>query len=193
MAVMGTMIMLGFGAVLLLMLLFYWGTYNALIGKRNQVENVFASLDALLKKRYDLIPNLVATVKNYMQHENETLTKVTELRARAESGNLTDDQKVDLDNQISGMMGRIMVQVEAYPDLKANENFMHLQRSLNEVEEQISAGRRAYNSSVTDYNNAIEMFPSSIVAGMHNFQKKKWFEASPQERESVSVAAAFES
>jgi LemA protein len=168
------------------------GIYNSLIGKKNQVTNVFGTMDALLKKRYDLIPNLVSTIKQYMEHERETLTEITALRARAVSGKLSDDEQVDLDNQLSGMLGGIMVAVENYPDLKANENFMQLQRSLNEIEEQISAARRAYNATVTDYNNACEMFPTNVFAGMMGFKLKRVFEITEKERENVDVGNLFE-
>ena len=138
--------------------------YNSLVAKKNQVLNVFATIDALLKKRYDLVPNLVSTVKGYMQHERALLTEITQMRAEAISNRISDDQKVDLDNKATKVLAGIMLAVENYPDLKANENFMHLQRTLTELEEQISAARRAYNAAVTDYNNAVEMFPTSIVA-----------------------------
>lgn len=165
--------------------------YNSLISKKNQVQNVFASIDALLKKRYDLIPNLVATVQKYMQHERGTLTEITELRAKAISGTLSDDEKVDLDNKLTKTLGGIMVAVENYPDLKANQNFLQLQASLNEVEEQISAARRAYNAAVTDYNNAVEMFPTNILASMMNYQRKKVFEIPDAERQNVDVKDLF--
>lgn len=183
------------GLVLLIaivaVVIFFFTMYNALVGKRNQVTNVFASIDALLKKRYDLIPNLVASVKNYMQHEQGTLTKITELRAKALSGTTSDDEKVELDNRISKMLGGIMVAVENYPDLKANQNFLQLQASLNEVEEQISAARRAYNAAVTDYNNAIEMVPTNIVASLMNFKRRQVFETSEAERKNVDVGGLF--
>jgi len=167
--------------------------YNSLVGKKNQVLNVFGSIDALLKKRYDLIPNLVSTVKTYMKHERGTLTEITELRAKAVSGKLTDDERVDLDNKMSGMLGGIMVAVENYPDLKANQNFLQLQGAMNEIEEQISAARRAYNAAVTDYNNALEMFPSNIVASMMRYERKRLFEISEKERENVNVGELFKS
>ncbi|HPR61208.1 MAG TPA: LemA family protein, partial [Prolixibacteraceae bacterium] len=122
--------------------------YNNLIRKRNEVDNAFGGMDVQLKKRYDLIPNIVATVKQYATHEKELLTKVTEMRAKATSGNISNEEKVALDNQISAGMKSIMVAVENYPDLKANENFMNLQRTLNEVESQISAARRTYNAVI---------------------------------------------
>ncbi|MFC1808661.1 LemA family protein [Candidatus Omnitrophota bacterium] len=166
--------------------------YNSLIAKKNQVANVFASLDALLKKRYDLIPNLVSTVKTYMKHEQQTLTDITEMRAKAVSGQLSDDERVDLDNKMQHAMKGIMVAVENYPDLKANQNFIQLQASLNEIEEQVSAGRRAFNASVTDYNNAIEMFPTSIFASMMNYKRKTLFEISEAERQNVDVGKLFD-
>ena len=129
--------------------------YNSLISKKNQVKNVFGTIDALLKKRYDLLPNLVAMVKAYMQHEKDLLREITEMRAKAVSGRMSDDEQVVLDNKLSKMLGGIMVAVENYPDLKANENFMQLQRTMNELEEQISAARRAYNAAVTNFNNAV--------------------------------------
>ena len=167
--------------------------YNNLVGKKNQVTNVFASIDALLKKRYDLIPNLVATVKTYMQHEKGLLTDITEMRAKAVSGQLTDDEKVDLDNKVSKVLGGIMVAVENYPDLKANQNFLQLQASLNEVEEQVSAARRAYNATVTAYNNAVEMFPTNIMASLMRYERKKVFEISEKERQNVNVGKLFSS
>lgn len=165
--------------------------YNSMVAKKNQVNNVFASVDVLLKKRYDLVPNLVSTVKTYMEHERGTLTDITEMRARAVSGQLSDDEKVDIDNKISKMIGGIMVAVENYPQLKANESFLHLQASLNEIEEQISAARRAYNATVTDYNNAVEMFPTNIVASMMGYKQKKVFEISEEERKNVDVGKLF--
>ena len=171
-------------------LAFVW-MYNSLIGKRNQVDNAFAGIDALLKKRYDLIPNLVATVKQYMEHEAGVLNQVTELRARAMSGGLTSDETVELNNQIGQALGGIMVAVENYPDLKASENFQQLQQSLNEVEEQVSAARRAFNASVTDFNNAVEMFPTNLVAGMLNFHRRKLFEIPETERQAHDVKDLF--
>ena len=179
--------------LLVIAAIFFAGMYNTLVGKKNDVENIFAGVDAVLKKRYDLVPNLVAAVKNYMKHEAGLLTEITELRARASSGRISDDEKVDLDNKLSRALGGIMIAVENYPDLKASQNFMQLQRSLNEIEEQISAARRAYNAAVTDYNNAVEMFPTNIAAGMMNYQRKQVFEISEQERQNVNVGDLFQS
>ena len=161
--------------------------YNSLINKKNQVENAFGGMDAQLKKRYDLIPNLVKSVKGYMEHEAKTLTEITTLRTKALSSNISDDDKVALDNALTSKLGGIMVAVENYPDLKASENFNQLQRSLNEVEEQISASRRAYNATITSYNNSVEMFPTNLLAGILNMQRKNVFEIPETQRENVDV------
>lgn len=166
--------------------------YNGLINKKNQVENAFGGIDAQLKKRYDLIPNLVSTVQSYMKHEADTLTQITELRSKAVSGDISDNEKVNLDNMITSKLGGIMVAVENYPDLKASENFNELQRSLNEVEEQISASRRAYNATVTYYNNGVEMFPTNLLAGTMKMKTKKVFEIPEIERENVNVGNLFD-
>lgn len=177
------------GVIVLILVLMY----NSLVGKKNQVENIFASVDTVLKKRYDLIPNLVASVSQYMDHEKELLAKVTALRAQATQPNISDEEKIKLDSQVTSALGSIMVAVEAYPDLKANENVMHLQRTLTEIEAQISAARRAYNQAVTDYNNAIEMIPTNFMASMMHYQRKEVFEISEDERQNVNVKALFDS
>lgn len=165
--------------------------YNSLIRKKNAVGNSFGAIDAMLKKRYDLIPNLVTTVKTYMNYERDTLTKITELRNQATSANISPDQKIQLENQISSAMRNIMVQVENYPDLKANQNFLQLQGSWNEIEEQISAARRAYNASVNDYNNAVEQFPTNIMARMMNYVLKSYLEIPDEERKNISAEELF--
>ena len=165
--------------------------YNSLVSKKNQVQNIFGSVDTVLKKRYDLIPNLVATVSKYMEHEKSLLTEVTKLRAEANKPNISDEQKIALDAKVSSALGSIMIAVENYPDLKANENVIHLQHSLNEVEEQISAARRAYNQAVTDYNNAIEMVPTNFMASMMNYQRKEVFKIIESERKNVNVKELF--
>lgn len=169
----------------------YYTLRNGLIAKKNQIENAFASIDVLLKKRCDLIPNLVASVQQYMQFEQKTLVEISRLRSRAMSGQVNGNARVELENQISRSIGNIMVAVEAYPELKANESFRQLQGALNEVEEQLSAARRFYNSAVTDYNNGVEMFPTSMIASSMNYQLKKVFEATEQERQNVDVRSLF--
>ena len=165
--------------------------YNSLVAKKNQVENIFASVDTQLKKRYDLVPNLVASVSKYMEHEKSILQEVTKLRADANKPNISDKQKIDLDAKMSAALGSLMIAVEAYPELKANENAMHLQRSLNEIEEQIAAARRAYNQAVTDYNNALEMIPTNYMANAMNYQRKEVFEIAEGERKNISVKELF--
>lgn len=165
--------------------------YNGLIRKKNDVDNAFGGIDVQLKKRYDLIPNLVTTVEQYATHEKELLEKVTQMRTQAISGNLTPDQKVAIDNQISGTLRSIMVAVENYPNLKANESFLNLQHNLNEMESQISAARRAYNAAITDFNNGIETFPGNIMAGMMGLNRKQVFEIPEPQRENVNVKNLF--
>lgn len=162
------------------------GTYNGLVTKRNQVENAFAGVDVQLKKRYDLIPNLVESVKGYMKHEESVLTRLAQLRTTPYA-QLTDDQKVEMDKGMQQVVQGLRVTVEKYPDLKASENMMHLQRSLNETEEQLSASRRSFNAAVMDYNNSVQSFPTNLIAGMFHFEKKTFFEAQSAERENVSV------
>ncbi len=176
--------------ILLFVLLFIVFTYNNLVGAKNQVENAFGSIDAMLKKRYDLIPNLIETVKSYMKHEKDTLTNLTELRTKALSG-ISSDEKVQVENQLSGVMRSVMVAVENYPDLKASEQFTMLQRSWNEAEDQISAARRAYNAAVTSYNNAVEKFPSNIFASMFNHKRRQVFEVPEVERQNISAKNLF--
>lgn len=161
--------------------------YNGLIRKKNEVDNAFGGIDAQLKRRYDLIPNLVATVQQYAKHESGLLEKITQLRAKATGQPLNNDEKVAVDNEISSSLRGIMVSVENYPDLKASENFINLQRTLNEVESQISAARRAYNAAVTDYNNGIESFPQNLIAGMMNLKRKEVFVIPEAERQNVNV------
>lgn len=187
-------VLLGCGAVVVLVpLLFLAFAYNSLVGKRNQVDNAFASMDVQLKKRYDLIPNLVATVQQYTKHESETLKQITELRAKASSPGASPEESVHLNNELNRAMGRLMVQVEAYPELRASENFNQLQRSLNEVEEQLSASRRAFNAAVTDYNDSVQMVPTNIVAGMFGFRPREVFEIPEKERANPDVKQLFNS
>ncbi len=179
------------GILTLVILILLVSMYNGLIKRRNEVDNAFGGMDVQLKKRYDLIPNLVTTVKQYATHEKELLTKVTELRTKVTNRNLSADEKVKLDNEISAGMKSIMIAVENYPEVKASDNFIHLQRTLNEVESQISAARRTYNAVITDYNNGIQTFPRNIIAGMMNLQHKEVFVIPDTERINVDVKSLF--
>lgn len=176
-----------------LFLLIVISIFNSLTNKKNQVANAFGTIDVQLKNRYDLIPNLVATVQQYATHEKELLSKITDLRTKALQQNVTPEDRVNLDNQISSALSGLMVAVENYPDLKASQNFIDLQRALNEVESQIAAARRAYNAAVTDYNNAIEMFPGNLMAGMMLLKTKQVFTATETERGNVNVKNLFNS
>ncbi len=187
-----TPILIAAGVVLGLVLIIFIVIYNSLIGKKNMVEQAFATIDVMLKKRYDLIPNLVSTIKSYMKHESETLTKITELRARATAPGTGGDEQVQINNQLGGLLRGLMIQVEDYPELKASENFVQLQRSLNEVEAQLAAARRTYNAAVTDFNNAVEMFPTNLVAGMMSYRRRALFEVDASERERPDVGNMFD-
>ena len=163
--------------------------FNELIARRNRCESAFSTIDVMLKKRYDLIPNLVETVKGYATHERQVFEDVARLRAEAASGRLSTEQTVAANNQITSLLGNILAVVENYPQLKASDNFLHLQRSLNEIEEQIAAARRAYNAAVLDVNNAVQMFPSSIVASMVGIGPRTFLDAPQEERRAPQVGA----
>jgi len=167
--------------------------YNGLVGKKNEVNNVYGGIEAILKKRYNVIPNLVQTVMEYARHEQGVLEKITEYRSRAIRTNDKHEEN-SLNSKLSSMLSGIMVSVENYPELKANVNFMHLQKTLLELEAQISASRRAYNQTVTDYNNAIEMFPSNIVANFLDYKRKNIFEVEDDsQRENPDLKNLFNS
>lgn len=167
------------------------GAFNSMTRKRNQITNAFAGIDVQLKKRVDLIPNIIASVKGYMTHEKELLTNLTQLRASALRGSSSRSEIMKLDGDLKETMGSINVAVENYPDLKSNENFIQLQKTLLIVEEQLSASRRFYNSAVTDYNNAIMVFPNNLLANMFNFTKEEVFAIKESERENVNVKELF--
>lgn len=177
------------GICLLIVILIFILIFNSLVSKKNQVSNIFGTIDVMLKKRYDLIPNLVACVKQYMKYEGETLKIITELRSKAVSGRLSDDDKIEINNAITRHLGNLNVTFENYPDLKASQNFIQLQAALNEMEEQIAAARRAYNAAVTEYNNSVEMFPFNMVASMVGYKTKIVLDTPEDERKTVSVKA----
>ena len=166
--------------VVLLLVIVVIGIFNGLVGLRNRVKNAYAQIDVQLKRRYDLIPNLVDTAKGYMKHEKETLEAVTNARNQAASaasaaskdptraGAITD--LASADGALTGALGKLMVVMEAYPDLKANENMMQVQEELTSTENRVAFSRQAYNDSVMTYNNKREMFPSNIVAGIFGFK-----------------------
>lgn len=163
------------------------GTYNGLIKGRIVVDEAFATMDVYLKKRYDLIPNLVETVKGYASHEKETLEKVISLRTGSYDA-MTPEEKIQNGAQISKMIPQIMAVAEQYPDLKANQNFMDLSHNLNETEDDIANARKYYNGAVKQYNMKVQMFPGSLIAGLFHFETKKMFEVeNAVERQNVQV------
>ena len=158
-------------------------TFNGLVNLRNQVRLAFATIDVQLKMRHDLVPNLVETVKGYASHEQDTLEAVTAARNLAAQPGAGWQAQENLQHAV----GTLIARAEAYPDLKASGHFLMLQRQLSECEAQIAAARRSYTSSVMDYNNRVEMFPSSLVAGVFNFPRKPEFEIAIEEREVPDV------
>ena len=162
------------------------GMYNSLVKKRNQVDNAWSQIDVQLKRRYDLIPNLVETVKGYMHHERETMEAVTNARAAMANAKTVPEQ-AQADNMISQALKSLFAVAEAYPDLKANQNFLQLQEELTSTEDRISYARQFYNDSVLGYNNSIQSFPKNILAGMFNFEKREFFETAPEETGPVKV------
>ncbi len=174
-------------AVLVLWVIF---SYNRLVRTRNRVREAWADIDVQLKRRYDLIPNLVETVKGYASHEKSVLENVTKARANAISAEKTGDPKkvAEAENQLAGTLKTLFAVSENYPDLKASDNFLELQRELRDTEDKIQAARRFYNRNVRDFNTKIEMFPVNIIAGMFKFEKRDFFEIEePAERENVEV------
>jgi len=155
--------------------------YNSFISKKNMAEKAFATIDVMLKKRFDLIPGLVETVKGYAKHERETLEKLIEIRATS-TKNISNDEKIRLGIESAPLMTKLLALSENYPDLKANQNFLNLQKNLTEIEEQISAARRAYNAAVTDFNNSCEMFPGNLFAMLFGFNKKSLFSITEDEK-----------
>lgn len=162
------------------------GVYNGLIARRLAVDEQFSGIDTELKKRYDLIPNLVETVKGYATHEKEVFENVTKARSQAMQAT-TPDQKVAAENMLSQSLKSLFAVAESYPDLKANQNFLQLQGTLQSVEEDINTSRQAYNATVKNYMTALQTFPSSLIAGMMGFQAKPFFEIAAAERENVKV------
>ncbi len=178
------------GVVVVVLAIIIWANYNGLVGLRNQVKNAWAQIDVQLKRRYDLVPNLVETVKGYMKHERETLEAVTKARniaVQASSAGAGERSKVE--GELSSALSRLLAVVERYPDLKANQNFLALQEELTSTENKISFARQFYNDSVLRYNNKTHMFPSNIIASMFGFKPGEFFEITvAAEREAPKVS-----
>jgi len=177
------------GVVVILIILFI-ATYNRLVRLRNQVKNAWAQIDVQLKRRHDLIPNLIETVKGYMKHERETLEAITKARNLAQqAASSGPGARAKAETELSSALGRLLAVVENYPDLKANQNFLALQEELTSTENKLSFSRQYYNDSVLSYNNRTQMFPSNVVASMTGFKASEFFEVSVAgERETPKVS-----
>lgn len=172
--------------ILILILIYIVVTYNCLVKLNNTVKEAFATMDVYLKKRWDLVPNIVEIVKKYSKHEKDTLKKIVELR-NSTYENMSANEKVDINNKLSQKISKLMAIAEAYPDLKANENFKDLSQQLAKVEEDIANSRKYYNGVVKMFNDKVEMFPSNVFAKLFGYKSKVMFETSDHERENVKV------
>jgi LemA protein len=177
------------GVIVILIIVVLIATYNKLVRLRNQVKNAWAQIDVQLKRRHDLIPNLIETVKGYMKHERETLEAITKARNLAQqAASSGPGVRSKAETELSSALGRLLAVVENYPDLKANQNFLALQEELTSTENKLSFSRQYYNDSVLSYNNRTQMFPSNIVASMTGFKASEFFEVSlAEEREAPKV------
>jgi LemA protein len=176
--------------VVVVLLIIFLAIYNGLVRRRNQVKNSWAQIDVQLKRRYDLIPNLVETAKGYMKHERETLEAVTNARNLAQQlSSAGAGERAKAEGELSSVLSRLLAVVENYPDLKANQNFLALQEELTSTENKIGFSRQFYNDSVLRYNNQTQMFPSNIVASMTGFKASEFFEVTlAAEREAPKVS-----
>ena len=180
---------IGIIILVVVVLLVIWGVslYNNLVKLKNNRENAFANIDVQLKQRHDLVPQLVSTVKGYATHEREVLQRVTEARSVAMNATGIND-KINAENALTSALAGLKVSLEAYPDLKANQNFMHLQTELSDLENKLAAARRFFNSTTRELNNAVETFPSNIFAKMFHFGKESMFEVPQEERAAYDKA-----
>lgn len=167
--------------ILALLVFYVIGVYNKLVNARNKVDNQFSQVDVQLKRRADLIPNLVETVKGYTKHENSTFKEVVEARNKAVSAT-TVNEKVEANNQLTGALNKLFALAESYPELKANENFLSLQTDLKDAEDKITYARQFFNDSAMSFNNLVGMFPSNIVANMFGFKKFDYFKIDEEEK-----------
>ena len=181
-----TIVIIVIGGLLLLLVLYVIGVYNKLVNAKNKVENQFSQIDIQLKRRTDLIPNLVETVKGYAKHEKGTLTEVIEARNKAVSAN-TVNEKIKANSELTGAISKLFALSESYPELKANENFLSLQNDLKDTEDKITYARQFYNDSANGFNNLVMMFPSNIVANMFKFKKYEYFKIDEEDRKTPKV------
>jgi LemA protein len=168
-----------------------WYSHNNLVSKKNQVDNAYGALDAMLKKRYDLLPNLINIVKTYVNYEKNILNNVSLLNEKRFAANMNKEELHNIDIRIASNMNNLLMQIQNYPLSKADNQFLRLQASWNEVEEQIGAARRAYNSAVTEYNNAFEGFPGNMFAKNMKFIRKNVLETEDTEKQNVNAVKVF--
>src|SRR4249920_1981722 len=174
--------------VVILLILLVIVTYNGLVRTRNRIDNAFSQIAVQLKRRHDLIPNLVETVKGYAAHEKGVFEAVTAARANAiNAQSATPQAQAQAENALSGTLKSLFAVAEAYPDLKANENFLSLQEELTSTEDRVAYARQFYNDSVLSYNNKLQTFPRNVIAGMFNFEKREYFEGEPEATGPVRV------
>lgn len=172
--------------LLVLIVLWFIATYNSLIKMRNDSEEAFSTMDVFLKKRFDLVPNLVEAVKGYAKHESTTFEDVTNARSLGLSAS-TAEEKINADNMLTGALKSLIAVTEAYPELKANASFIDLQKQLQKIEEDIAGSRRYYNAVVKNYNIRTEVFPSSLIASLFHFTKKPLYSINEEQRENVKI------
>lgn len=183
---MGIIIILGI--IVAVVIIWLISSYNGFVKLRNKTEEAFSAMDVSLKKRYDLIPNYVETVKGYAKHESETLRNVVNARNMAMSAS-TPEERIEKDNLLTGSLRSLFAVAESYPELKANTNFLELQRQLSDIEEEIAGARRYYNGVVNKFNTKTEMFPGNLIAGLFGFKRKPLYEVNAvAERENVTVS-----
>lgn len=174
-------------ALLIILVIYIISMYNGLIKMKNTLKEAFATMDVYMKKRWDLIPNLVEVVKGYAKHEKDTFAEIISMRNGPDYSTLSDEDKVRLGSQMGKAVSKIFALAESYPELKANQNFLDLSQQLQKIENDIANSRKYYNAAVREYNNKIEMFPSSIIASMFNFKTAESFQIDEEQRENVKV------
>ncbi|QQR93711.1 LemA family protein [bacterium] len=179
-------LLIALGVIILLFVFFAIATYNKLATARQLIKEAFAGIDTMLKKRFDMVPNLVETVKGYAKHESEVFEKIAQLRSGYMNAQ-TQDEKMEVANQFSSTLKTLFAVAENYPELKANTNFQQLQTTLETMETEIANSRKYYNGTVRNYNTSLVTFPQNILAGMFGFREEKYFETPEEERQNVSV------
>ena len=183
-----TYLLIGITVLFLLIILYFLLIYNKLVKLSNNIKEAFSTMDIYLRKRWDLIPNLVETVKGYAKHEKETLKEIVELRNNIKSyDKLSNDEKIKTNQDLGNKLNKLIAIAESYPELKANDNYINLQNNLSNIEDEIAQSRKYYNAIIRDFNNKVEMIPSNIVAKILGYKSKKMYEIDDEKRENVKV------